>query len=110
MLLFHDCKLHGFCSEYANIEMNHNFVFQKFRLGQNILRVWKFPEFRQWLGFWLHFSVVKMSLELGVFFYFHFACVLCEKMKTKPLIMKRSKGWCTLDGNVREFTIEEGSR
>ena len=51
-----------------------------------------------------------MALKLGEFFYSHCACVLCEKMKTKPLIMKRSKGMCTLDGNVRELTIEEGSR
>ena len=51
-----------------------------------------------------------MALKLGEFFNRHCSCVLCEKMKTKPLIMKRSKGMCKLDGNVRELTIEEGSR
>ena len=63
MLLFGTCKPHGFCFEYANIRMNHDFVFQKFLSRQNILRAWKFLNLRQWLGFDLDFSVVKMSLK-----------------------------------------------
>ena len=57
-----------------------------------------------------HFKVFKESLKSEGFLTFHGACVLCNKMKSKPLIMKRSKGISELDSNGQELTIEGSSR